>query len=263
MRIRYPHTIRRTTRAARWLVIAGPSPPRSARGRRTVGVAAGRGVAQVLDAPERIAALKVDEVIARLQLKPTDVVADLGAGTGCSSCPSRRPCRRAPSMRWRSTRASSPSSARRRARQASPTRRPCWASSPSEAAVGGRRRVHARRPASHRRPGGVFQDADEYLSRPRAWRSSTSIREEPAPGSAGAAVSKAQTRRCSPSSASGRSRTSRSSRTSGSWSSAERRDAYGTAANRASALARAHLRLPSPGPEAGSHSACGNTRNRH
>lgn len=37
---------------------------------------------KVLDAPERIAGLRVDEVIARLKLKPTDIVADLGAGTG-------------------------------------------------------------------------------------------------------------------------------------------------------------------------------------
>jgi ubiquinone/menaquinone biosynthesis C-methylase UbiE len=37
---------------------------------------------KVLDSPERIAALRVDEVIARLKLKPADTVADLGAGTG-------------------------------------------------------------------------------------------------------------------------------------------------------------------------------------
>jgi ubiquinone/menaquinone biosynthesis C-methylase UbiE len=37
---------------------------------------------RLLDSPERIAALRVDEVVARLGLKPTDVVADLGAGTG-------------------------------------------------------------------------------------------------------------------------------------------------------------------------------------
>jgi ubiquinone/menaquinone biosynthesis C-methylase UbiE len=37
---------------------------------------------RLLDSPERIAALKVDEVVARLALKPGDVVADLGAGTG-------------------------------------------------------------------------------------------------------------------------------------------------------------------------------------
>jgi ubiquinone/menaquinone biosynthesis C-methylase UbiE len=37
---------------------------------------------RVLDAPDRIAALRIDEVVARLALKPTDVVADLGAGTG-------------------------------------------------------------------------------------------------------------------------------------------------------------------------------------
>lgn len=37
---------------------------------------------KVLDAPERIAALRVSEIVARLHLQPTDVVADLGAGTG-------------------------------------------------------------------------------------------------------------------------------------------------------------------------------------
>jgi cyclopropane fatty-acyl-phospholipid synthase-like methyltransferase len=37
---------------------------------------------RVLDSPERLAGLRIDEVVARLALKPTDVVADLGAGTG-------------------------------------------------------------------------------------------------------------------------------------------------------------------------------------
>jgi cyclopropane fatty-acyl-phospholipid synthase-like methyltransferase len=37
---------------------------------------------KTLEAPERLASLKVDEVVARLGLKPGDVVADLGAGTG-------------------------------------------------------------------------------------------------------------------------------------------------------------------------------------
>lgn len=37
---------------------------------------------RVLDSPERLASLRIDEVIARLGLTPTDVVADLGAGTG-------------------------------------------------------------------------------------------------------------------------------------------------------------------------------------
>ena len=37
---------------------------------------------KVLDAPERLAALKVDDVVARLKLRRADVVADLGAGTG-------------------------------------------------------------------------------------------------------------------------------------------------------------------------------------
>ena len=37
---------------------------------------------RLLDSPERIAALRIDDVVARLALKPADVVADLGTGTG-------------------------------------------------------------------------------------------------------------------------------------------------------------------------------------
>lgn len=37
---------------------------------------------KVLDSPERLAELKVDQVVASLHLRPGDVVADLGAGTG-------------------------------------------------------------------------------------------------------------------------------------------------------------------------------------
>ena len=37
---------------------------------------------KVLDAADRIAGLRVDEVVAALQLRPGDVVADLGAGSG-------------------------------------------------------------------------------------------------------------------------------------------------------------------------------------
>ena len=36
----------------------------------------------LLDAPARVAALRIDEAIAKLKLGPDDVVADLGAGTG-------------------------------------------------------------------------------------------------------------------------------------------------------------------------------------
>jgi SAM-dependent methyltransferase len=45
---------------------------------------------EMLDSPARVAALRIDEVIGRLQLKPGDVVADLGAGTGVFSVPLAR-----------------------------------------------------------------------------------------------------------------------------------------------------------------------------
>ena len=45
---------------------------------------------KMLDQPERLAGLRVEEVLARLQLKPGQVVADLGAGTGVFSVPMGR-----------------------------------------------------------------------------------------------------------------------------------------------------------------------------
>ena len=45
---------------------------------------------EVLDSPERLAGLHIDEVIAKLQLKPGTVVADLGAGSGSFSLPFAR-----------------------------------------------------------------------------------------------------------------------------------------------------------------------------
>lgn len=43
-----------------------------------------------LESPERVASLRIDEVIARLGLKPGDVVADLGAGSGLFAFPLAR-----------------------------------------------------------------------------------------------------------------------------------------------------------------------------
>jgi ubiquinone/menaquinone biosynthesis C-methylase UbiE len=37
---------------------------------------------KTLEAPARVSALKIDEVVAAMRLRPTDVVADLGAGPG-------------------------------------------------------------------------------------------------------------------------------------------------------------------------------------
>ena len=43
-----------------------------------------------MDRPQRVAGLKIDEVIAKLKLKPGDVVADIGSGSGAFSIPMAR-----------------------------------------------------------------------------------------------------------------------------------------------------------------------------
>ena len=43
-----------------------------------------------MDRPQRVAGLKIDEVIAKLKLKPGDVIADIGSGSGAFSIPMAR-----------------------------------------------------------------------------------------------------------------------------------------------------------------------------
>ncbi|MBI4464096.1 MAG: methyltransferase domain-containing protein [Acidobacteria bacterium] len=45
---------------------------------------------QLMDRPTRVAGLKVDEVIEKLKLKPGDIVADVGSGSGAFSIPMAR-----------------------------------------------------------------------------------------------------------------------------------------------------------------------------
>ena len=61
------------------------------------GVAAGQLASRpaaewirTLESPERIASLRIDDVVARLAVKPGDVVADLGAGSGLFAFPLAR-----------------------------------------------------------------------------------------------------------------------------------------------------------------------------
>lgn len=77
----------RTRAALMCVVAAGLLAPLSA------GQLASRPAAEwieLLDSPERLAGLRIDEVIAKLQLKPGTVVADLGAGSGSFSLPFAR-----------------------------------------------------------------------------------------------------------------------------------------------------------------------------
>ncbi|MDP3073631.1 MAG: methyltransferase domain-containing protein [Opitutaceae bacterium] len=64
------------------VVAAAALPARAQLGARTTGE-----WLKTLDAQNRVAKLKVDEAVALLKLKPTDVVADIGAGSGVFTLP--------------------------------------------------------------------------------------------------------------------------------------------------------------------------------
>ena len=67
-----------------------------------------------LERPDRVASLKIDYIISSLGLKPGAVVADIGAGPGVLSLPSRKRLRRAERSTPRtSTRDSSTASSKR------------------------------------------------------------------------------------------------------------------------------------------------------
>ena len=86
--------------AALQLPYASPLPPPRAdhrlrcraprHDRRTTRVTATEEWVTLLDSPERVKGLRVDEIVAKLQLKSGEIVADIGAGTGMFSLPLAR-----------------------------------------------------------------------------------------------------------------------------------------------------------------------------
>jgi len=76
---------RRRSRTPLLILIIGIAWPLAAAGQLAPRSAA--DWIEVLEAPRRVASLKVEEVIAKLDLRPGEVVADLGAGSGVFSIP--------------------------------------------------------------------------------------------------------------------------------------------------------------------------------
>ena len=76
---------RRRSRTPLLILIIGIAWPLAAAGQLAPRSAA--DWIEVLEAPGRVASLKVEEVIAKLDLRPGEVVADLGAGSGIFSLP--------------------------------------------------------------------------------------------------------------------------------------------------------------------------------
>jgi len=73
-----------------WIVLLVVAAAAIAMPRAAVAQLASRPAAEwtkTLESPERVAGLRIDDVIARLALRPGDVVADLGAGTGLFALP--------------------------------------------------------------------------------------------------------------------------------------------------------------------------------
>ncbi len=67
---------------ARFLIVVGVFAAAAQGAALQLGSRSAEEWVKTLDTPQRIASLKIDEVVAKLRLKPGQTVADIGAGTG-------------------------------------------------------------------------------------------------------------------------------------------------------------------------------------